>query len=145
MKYLRFYDYNINENNDQNVDITMNIFKEKYDKYIQSGDIIIKKGTYLEISIKKDLNLPELRNDILKMLFTKDKDFVNGYESYYVQLPLKMDFGDVITIDYNEMQKLIQMTPENLKNELQNKYNQTFKNQRFLDTMKKRKIFEEYL
>lgn len=126
--------------NDQDDSMTMKKFKEKYSQYIKSGDIKMKKDIYAEIQFKKNLNLPELRKDILDMLFTKEDD-VNGYESYYTTIPLKMDFGDIISFDMKHLKELLGMSPDDIKKYLQSRYDNIVNDPQRIRTLKKREIW----
>jgi len=112
MKNLRLFE----EFNEESF-ITIKQFKEKYNQYINSGDIKLKSGQYEEILVKKTLNLPSLEKDILSMFFNKDTNNNPEYIVYWVTKPHEVDMQDVIGL--NKIEKLLELDPLSLKKELQ--------------------------
>jgi hypothetical protein len=128
MKYLKSF----NESNTSNLS-----FKDKYSKYIESGDILIdNKRDYIEIKINGDIDIPEL----------EELDFKKEGDIYWISKPMKFDFGDAISFDVPQLEKMLMKTPEEIKSELQAMYDEKYKNNKlYLRKIEIRKLFSEYL
>lgn len=112
-------------------------FNEIYSKEIKSRDITIEvTDYYLKIKNKDEKNIPELDD----LGFEKETD---GF--YWVPIPRKLTFGDVIVFNSEVLEKLLSKTPEDIKNELQKMYNDKYKNESYVRDMKIRQLFSEYL
>jgi hypothetical protein len=128
MKYLKSF----NESNTSNLS-----FRDKYGKYIKSGDIVIdNKLDYIEIKINGDIDIPEL----------EELDFKKEGDIYWMSKPMKFDFGDAISFDVPQLEKMLMKTPEEIKSELQGIYDEKYKNNNeYLRKIEIRKLFSEYL
>ena len=128
MKYLKSF----NESNTSNLS-----FRDKYGKYIESGDIVIdNKRDYIEIKINGDIDIPEL----------EELDFKKEGDIYWISKPMKFDFGDVISFDVSQLEEMLMKTPEEIKSELQGIYDEKYKNNNeYLKKIEIRKLFSEYL
>jgi hypothetical protein len=128
MKYLKSF----NESNTSNLS-----FRDKYGKYIKSGDIVIdNKLDYIEIKINGDIDIPEL----------EELDFKKEGDIYWISKPMKFDFGDAISFDVPQLEKMLMKTPEEIKSELQGIYDEKYKNNNeYLRKIEIRKLFSEYL
>ena len=128
MKYLKSF----NESNTSNLS-----FRDKYGKYIESGDIVIdNKRDYIEIKINGDIDIPEL----------EELDFKKEGDIYWISKPMKFDFGDAISFDVPQLEKMLMKTPEEIKSELQGMYDEKYKNNKlYLRKIEIRKLFSEYL
>ena len=128
MKHLKRF----NESNTSNLS-----FKDKYSKYIESGDIVIyNTREFIDIKVNGDMDIPEFEELGLK----KEGD------TYSILKPMKLDFGDVISFDVSQLEEMLMKTPEEIKSELQGIYDNKYKND-ILYLRKKmiRQLFSEYL
>jgi hypothetical protein len=128
MKHIKRF----NESNTSNLS-----FKDKYSKYIESGDIVIdNKRDYIEIKINGDIDIPEL----------EELDFKKEGDIYWISKPMKFDFGDAISFDVPQLERMLMKTPEEIKSELQGMYDEKYKNNKlYLRKIEIRKLFSEYL
>jgi hypothetical protein len=59
---------------------------------------------------------------------------------------MKFDFGDAISFDVPQLEKMLMKTPEEIKSELQGMYDEKYKNNKlYLRKIEIRKLFSEYL
>jgi len=128
MKYLKKY----NESNTSDLS-----FSDKYSKYIKLGVITIDNTRdFIKVKVKGDLDLPEL--DDLKIKSEED--------TYWIEKPAKIDFGDIVSFNSNELEKMLSKSPEEIKSELQIVYNKKFIDDKlYLRKIEIRKLFSEYL
>jgi len=128
MKYLKRF----NESNTSNLS-----FKDKYSKYIESGDIVIyNTREFIDIKVNGDMDIPEF----------EELDLKKEGDTYSILKPMKLDFGDVISFDVDQLEEMLMKTPEEIKSELQGIYDEKYKND-ILYLRKKmiRQLFSEYL
>ena len=128
MKYLKRF----NESNTSNLS-----FRDKYGKYIESGDIVINNTReFIDIKVNGDIDIPELK----ELGFKKEGDV------YWISKPMKFDFGDAISFDVPQLEEMLMKTPEEIKSELQGIYDNKYKNDiTYLRKKMIRQLFNEYL
>lgn len=151
MKNIKNYYKYINEGADLESD--NNLFINKYNNYIKSGDIIIEynnRSLYLKslmLYIKDDLELLELNKDLdnMNIINTDYCEKKDGYVCYGVSLPHSIDFGDIVSFNEEELSNLLKMSSTDLKSELKSKYEETFNNESYLDKVKIRNLFSNYI
>ena len=128
MKHLKRF----NESNTSNLS-----FKDKYSKYIESGDIVIyNTREFIDIKVNGDMDIPEF----------EELDLKKEGDTYSILKPMKLDFGDVISFDVSQLEEMLIKTPEEIKSELQGMYDNKYKNDIFYLRKKMiRQLFSEYL
>jgi hypothetical protein len=128
MKYLKRF----NESNTSNLS-----FKDKYGKYIESGDIVIdNRRDYIDIKVNSDIDIPEF----------EELDLKKEGDTYWISKPMKFDFGDAISFDVSQLEEMLMKTPEEIKSELQGIYDNKYKNDiTYLRKKMIRQLFNEYL
>ena len=128
MKYLKRF----NESNTSNLS-----FRDKYGKYIESGDIVIdNRRDYIDIKVNGDIDIPEF----------EELDLKKEGDTYWILKPMKFDFGDAISFDVPQLEEMLMKTPEEIKSELQGIYDNKYKNDiTYLRKKMIRQLFNEYL
>lgn len=127
----------INYIKESNSNIT---FDSKYKKLIDSGSIRIdynREYSSLFIYVKESLDIPELE-------FVNYKGIESGYKKYYLSLPRKIDFGDIISFDEKLLSDLLSKNDKDMRIYLQSIYNDKFGDE-YKRKIKIRQLFSNYI
>jgi hypothetical protein len=132
MRYLKKF----NENNSNNP-----TFKEKYSDYIKSGEIIVKHSfNELEIKVKNELDISELED---VKWYSEDEGDITRYK---ILLPTGLSvLNDYLVFDYDSSSKILELSPDKVKEYIQKEYDLRFKTEDYLKRLKIKEMFREYI